>query len=115
MPPLCLHSPAMLQLQQHAHRFFRMYVSSSDDTAKREVDDRAVGTILFTPIRPEFRGPVRFKWIAWFGPFLNDLVCLQVACFLASTNSSNRKRFYEVCVCACLLRTQVRSAVSDFR
>ena len=40
-------------------RFFRMYLSSVADTAQREVDDRDVGTILFTPIRPEFRGPVR--------------------------------------------------------
>jgi hypothetical protein len=40
-------------------RFFQMYLSSPEDTAKREVDDRDVGTILFTPIRPEFRGPVR--------------------------------------------------------
>ena len=36
-----------------------MYISSPDDTAQREVDDRRIGTILFTPIRPEFRGPVR--------------------------------------------------------
>ena len=36
-----------------------MYMSSPQDTEKREVDDRAVGTVLFTPIRPEFRGPVR--------------------------------------------------------
>ena len=35
-----------------------MYVSTPEDTEKREVDDRAVGTILFSPIRPEFRGPV---------------------------------------------------------
>jgi hypothetical protein len=36
-----------------------MYLSSPEDTAKREVDEGNVGTILFTPIRPEFRGPVR--------------------------------------------------------
>ena len=46
-------------------RFFLMYMSSPDDTATREVDDRAVGTILYTPIRPEFRGPVRGRCVAW--------------------------------------------------
>jgi hypothetical protein len=41
--------------------FFQMYISSPLDTEKREVDDRCVGTILFTPIRPEFRGLVRLS------------------------------------------------------
>ena len=36
-----------------------MYLSSPDDTARREVDGREIGTILFTPVRPEFRGAVR--------------------------------------------------------
>jgi hypothetical protein len=35
-----------------------MYVSSELDSAQLEVDERSVGTILFTPIRPEFRGQV---------------------------------------------------------
>jgi hypothetical protein len=61
--------------------FFQMYISSPEDTAKREVDDRSVGTILFTPIRPEFRGPV--------------------ACFLASTSAEGRQRYYEVATLAC--------------
>ena len=41
-----------------------MYMSSPNDTATHEVDDRAVGTILYTPIRPEFRGPVRGRCVA---------------------------------------------------
>ena len=46
-----------------------MYLSSPEDTAKREVDDRDVGTILFTPIRPEFRGPVRRCCVALLAVF----------------------------------------------
>ncbi len=104
-----------------------MYISSPEDTAKREVDDRAVGTILYSPIRPEFRGPVRSRCAAWLcDTRLRDSECqqmatagspqhstwypqgqrvsafasgglAQVACFLASTTKENRTRFHEVC------------------
>ena len=56
--------------------FFQTYVASPEDTEEEEVDDQSVGTILFTAVRPEFRGPV--------------------ACFLASTSRENRERFRKV-------------------
>ena len=81
-------------------RFFQMYLSSREDTEKREVDDKDVGTILFTPIRPEFRGPVRRCCVALlvaFASLSRFRVRWQAACFLASTSAENRHLFFEVC------------------
>jgi hypothetical protein len=85
-----------------------MYVSSHEDTATREVDDRAVGTTLFTPIRPEFRGPVRSAYVAILaGRLAYFVIQWQVACYLASTSVENRKRFFEVLVRAGSHRTRI--------
>ena len=56
--PLWLHRRVDPLRCWRTDRFFKMYLSSPEDDAKREVDVRDVGTVLFTPIRPEFRGPV---------------------------------------------------------
>ena len=91
-----------------------MYVSSPDDTARREVDGREIGTILFTSVRPEFRGAVRFvlhscaalRCLPWLSRYDSPLVRqavprqmalrAQIACFLASTTKENRNRFSQV-------------------
>ena len=78
-----------------------MYISSPEDTDKREVDAPAVGTIFYTIVRPEFRGPVRCHGhIALVALASQFGICRvpQVACFLASTSDENRNRFRKVLV-----------------
>ena len=78
-----------------------MYVSSPEDTEEREVDAPAIGTIFYSIVRPEFRGPVRCHRRIALARMASQLgICRvpQVLCFLASTSDENRNRFRKVLV-----------------
>ena len=80
-----------------------MYVSSPEDTEEREVDAPAIGTIFYSIVRPEFRGPVRCHGhipLATMASQFASGICRvpQVLCFLASTTDENRNRFRKVLV-----------------
>jgi hypothetical protein len=54
-----LHALRGLRSRQSAQRC--SYIASPADTEKVEADEQGVGTIFFTAIKPEFRGPVRLQ------------------------------------------------------